>query len=84
MFRLMLVLMVATLSSYPIPTILLNQLNDVSDLHGATVIPVSKTVNVSPFNWILRPAEYSIAATLRNQLRFGTNRDLLEANAETV
>ena len=48
----MLVLTVATLGSYPIPSIFFNQLYDVSHLHGTTLILVFKTVNISPLNCI--------------------------------
>jgi hypothetical protein len=60
----MLVLMVAAFSSYPVPTILLNQLHDVSHLHEVTLSPGFQTVNTSQANWILQPGQYSIAVTV--------------------
>src|ERR1700759_1401493 len=41
----MFILMVATFGSYPVPSIFLNQLYEVSYLHGATIILPLKRVN---------------------------------------
>jgi hypothetical protein len=79
----MLVLMVATFSPHPLPSILLDQLDDISHLHGGTVILVVRTVNISPVNWISRPAEYSIALTLlKSDASFGTNSQSYGSKAE--
>lgn len=42
----MLILMVATSGSYPIPPIFLYQLNDVPYLHEIKIVLQSKTINI--------------------------------------
>jgi hypothetical protein len=40
--------MVAAFGSNPIPTVLLNQLHEVSYFHYSTIIPLRQTVNTPP------------------------------------
>jgi hypothetical protein len=54
----MLVLMMAALRSYPVPTIFFDQLDNVPHLHAATVNLVLKTVNVSAMDVKVETTRY--------------------------